>query len=134
MLGITINDYRPNQVEVLFTEEVAIDTLDIESRLKVNGLDVIVYKFDHVEEYLMIYGLPLSRDMGEVGNKIREAIKPFVKSIIEVTPCVYKEEDGEDFFKGNYDGNWRCKIIPKKRKQVPNYIVVDARQRKGGIH
>ena len=85
-------------MEVLFTEEVAIDTLDIESRLKVNGLDVIVSKFDHVEEYLMIYGLPLSRDMGEVGNKIREAIKPFVKSIIEVTPCVYKEEDGEDFF------------------------------------
>ena len=30
---------------------VAIDTLDIESRLKVNGLDVNVSKFDHVEEY-----------------------------------------------------------------------------------
>ena len=80
VLGITINDYRPNQVEVLFKEEVAIATLDIESRLKVNGLDVIVSKFDHVEEYLMIYGLPLSRDMGEVGNKIRKAIKPFVKT------------------------------------------------------
>ena len=45
-------------------------------------MEVIVSKFDHVEEYLMIYGLPLSRDMGVVEEKIRESIKPFVKSII----------------------------------------------------
>ena len=127
ILGITRNDYRPNQIEVLLKDEVAIDTCEIESRLKANGLDVIVSKFDHVEEYLMIYGLPLSRDMDVLENKIRESIKPFVKSILEVTPSVYKEEDGEDFFKGNYDGNWRIKIIPRKRKQVPNYIVVDPR-------
>ena len=127
VLGITRNDYRPNQVEVLFKEEVVIDTCDIEARLKTGGLDVIVSKFDHVEEYLMIYGLPLSRDMEMVENMIRDSIKPFVRSILEVTPCVYKEEHGEDFFKGNYDGNWRCKVVPKKRKQVPNYIVVDPR-------
>ena len=127
ILGITRNDYRPNQIEVLLKDEVAIDTCEIESRLKANGLDVIVSKFDHVEEYLMIYGLPLSRDMDVLEKKIRESIKPFVKSILEVTPSVYKEEDGEDFFKGNYDGNWRIKIIPRKRKQVPNYIVVDPR-------
>ena len=127
VLGITRNDYRPNQVEVLFKEEVDIDITEIESRLKASSLEVIVSKFDHVEEYLMIYGLPLSSYMDVVEEKIRESIKPFVKSIIEVTPCVYKEEHGEDFFKGNYDGNWRVKIVPRKRKQVPNYIVVDPR-------
>ena len=31
------------------------------------------------------------------------------------------------FCSKGYIVNWRCKIIPKKRKQVPNYIVVDAR-------
>ena len=98
VLGITRNDYRPNQVEVLFKEEVVIDTCEIEARLKTGGLDVIVSKFDHVEEYLMIYGLPLSRDMEMVENMIRDSIKPFVRSILEVTPCVYKEEHGEDFF------------------------------------
>ena len=81
VLGITRNDYRPNQIEVLLKDEVAIDTCEIESRLKANGLDVIVSKFDHVEEYLMIYGLPLSRDMDVLEKKIRESIKPFVKSI-----------------------------------------------------
>ena len=127
VLGITRNDYRPNQIEVLFKEEVSIDTLNIESRLKANGLDVIVSKFEHVEEYLNIYGLPLSRDMEYVEEKIRESIRPFVKSVLEVTPCLHKEELGEDFFKGNYDGNWRVKVIPRKRKQIPNYIVVDSR-------
>ena len=98
VLGITRNDYRPNQIEVLFKEEVSIDTLNIESRLKANGLDVIVSKFEHVEEYLNIYGLPLSRDMEFVEEKIRESIRPFVKSVLEVTPCLHKEELGEDFF------------------------------------
>ena len=69
--------------------------LNIESRVKANGLDVIVSKFEHVEEYLNIYGLPSSRE-----EKIRESIRPFVKSVLEVTHYVHKEELGEDFFNG----------------------------------
>ena len=128
VLGITINDYRPNQIEVLFRDEVEIDALVVETRVKAQGMDVSVSKFDHIEEFLMIYGLPLSADMDSVKEKIKEAIKPFVKNILEVTPCVHREENnGEDFFTGNYDGSWRCKVTPKLRKQIPNYIVVDSR-------
>ena len=127
VLGITINDYRPNQIEVLFKDEVDIDVLAVENRVKEQGMDVIVSKFDHIEKFLMIYGLPLSADVDLVKEKIKEAIKPFVKNILEVTPCVHRDEDGEDFFKGNYDGNWTVKVVPKQMKQVPNYIVVDSR-------
>ena len=122
--GITINDYRSNQVEVLFKENVKFDTLEIEEKIRSNGLDVIVSKFDLVEEYLMIYGLPLSSDMDSVKVKIEESIKPFVKQIVELKPCVHKDEHGQDFFKGHLNGNWFVKVIPKKEAQIPNYVVV----------
>ena len=89
--GITINDYRANQIEVLLKDDVAVDSLDIEDKLKRGGLDVIVSRFDHVEEYLMLYGLPLNSDMNKLKVKIEESIKPFVKDILEVKPCVHKD-------------------------------------------
>ena len=114
-----------NEVEVLFGDAVKIDTLEIEKKIKADGMDVIVSKFDHVEEFLMIYGLPLSNNMDFVEKKIKEAIKPFVKKIIDVFPCVHKAET-DDFFKGHFDGSWRVKVEPKVNRQVPNYIVVDS--------
>ena len=123
--GITFNTTKSNEVEVLFGDAVKIDTLEIEKKIKADGMDVIVSKFDHVEEFLMIYGLPLSNNMDFVEKKIKEAIKPFVKKIIDVFPCVHKAET-DDFFKGHFDGSWRVKVEPKMNRQVPNYIVVDS--------
>ena len=74
----------------------------------------------------MIYGLPLSNNMKFVEAKIRESIKPFVKEIIDVVPCVHKA-DIDDFFNGRYDGSWRVKVVPKMNRQIPNYIVVDSK-------
>ena len=125
--GITINDYRANQIEVLLKEDVAADSLDMEEKLRKNGMDVIVSRFDHVEEYLMLYGLPLNSDMNKLKVKIEESIKPFVKNILEVKPCVHKDEHGQDYFKGNLNGNWFLKVVPKKNAQIPNYIVVGNR-------
>ena len=106
---------------------MAVDSLDIEDKLKRGGLDVIVSRFDHVEEYLMLYGLPLNSDMNKLKVKIEESIKPFVKDILEVKPCVHKDEHGQDYFKGNLNGNWFLKVVPKKNAQIPNYIVVGNR-------
>ena len=64
-------------------------------------------------------------------NKIKEAIGPFVKNILDVNPGTHKEENGEDFFKGHYDGTWRVKVCPILHKQVSNYIVVDNKYQVG---
>ena len=88
--GITINDYRANQIEVLLKDDVVVDSLEIEDKLRRGGMDVIVSRFDHVEEYLMLYGLPLNSDMNKLKVKIEESIKPFVNNILEVKTCVHK--------------------------------------------
>ena len=81
-------------------------------------------KFDRVEEFIMIYGLPLTSEVEELSEKIADTIKPFVKSILEIVPCRHKADTPDDFFEGHYDGNWRVKCVPKINKQVPNFIVV----------
>ena len=123
--GITFNVYRSNQVEVLFHEEVNVDIKEVEEKIKRDAqMDVIVGKFDHLEEYLMIYGLPLSSDMVCLRAQIEETIKPFVKKILDLEPTMHKDSATDDFFKDNFDGNWRIKVVPRNGKQIPNYIVV----------
>ena len=123
--GITFNVYRSNQVEVLFHEEVNVDIKEVEEKIKRDAqMDVIVGKFDHLEEYLMLYGLPLSSDMVSLRAQIEETIKPFVKKILDLEPTVHRDSDTDDFFKDNFDGNWRLKVVPRNGKQIPNYIVV----------
>ena len=124
VMGITINEYRSNQVEVMFKDEVHVDTDDMENKINNNGFDVSVSKFEKTEDFVSIYGLPLTNNIGYVENQIREAIGPFVKEVTEVKPMVHMDEDGDDFFKGKRNGNWRVKAIPKMGKQIPNYIVV----------
>ena len=124
ILGIKLNDFRKNQVEVLFQTDVAVDTLLVEQKLREAKMDVIVSKFDYVEEFLMIYGLPLSDSIEVLKQKITESIKPFVKKVFEIIPCVHKSVTDEDFFDGHYDGNWRVKVVPKSNVQIPNFIVV----------
>ena len=79
VMGITLNEYRPNQVEVMFKDEVPVDTLDMENKINRNGFDVTVAKFDKAEDHLIIYGLPLTNDVEYVEKQIREAVGPFVK-------------------------------------------------------
>ena len=78
VLAIKLNDFRSNQAEVLFRNEVQIDTQVLEDKLRREGLEVIVSNFQHVEEYIMIYGLPLTCDTEVMKMKIVESIKPFV--------------------------------------------------------
>ena len=122
--GIKLNDFRSNQVEVLLKPGLDVDVQQIEERLRKANIDAAVSKFDHVEEFIMIYGLPLTSDMENLESKILDALKPFVKKVLEIVPMKHKEENSEDFFAGHYNGNWRVKVCPKDKLQVPNFIVV----------
>ena len=124
VLAIKLNDFRSNQAEVLFRNEVQIDTQVLEEKLRREGLEVIVSNFQHVEEYIMIYGLPLTCDTEVMKMKIVESIKPFVKKVLNVTPGIHKGASQDDFFDGHFDGNWSIKVTPKEGTQVPNFIVV----------
>ena len=124
VVTIKLNDFRANQVEVLFKPEVVIDAQGVEEKLRRQQLNVNVSKFEHIEEFLMIYGLPPSFDVDILKMKVNEAISPFVKKILEVTPCVHTGSEKDDFFDGKYNGNWLVKIVPKIKVQVPNFIVV----------
>ena len=121
---IKLNDFRPNQVEVLFKPGVQFDSSVVEEKLRRGGIDVIVSKFDHIEDFLMIYGLPPTVDIEVMKLKISEAVSPFVKKVLDVIPCVHKGVRKDDFFDGKYDGNWRLKVVPKEKVQVPNFIVI----------
>ena len=57
--GIKLNDFRSNQVEVLLKPGLCVDVQQIEERLRNANIDAAVSKFNHVEEFLMIYRLPL---------------------------------------------------------------------------
>ena len=132
VLGITKNDFRNNQVEVCFSNEVELDIPVIETNLKNNGIDANVSKFDKIEEYLTIYGLPLSSNMDFIKEQISDSIKAFVKEVFEVTPLCHGDENADDFFKGKFNGIWRVKVSPRVERQIPNYIVVGERAKAMG--
>ena len=130
VVGITINEYRPNQVEVMFKDEVEIDINEMESKINSSGFDVSISRFDKAEDFLIVYGLPLTNNVEYVKAQIKEAICPFVVEVTEVKPLVHSDDAlGNDFFKGKRNGNWRVKTIPKMGKQIPNYIVVGSREK-----
>ena len=95
VLGITINEYRSNQVEVMFKDEVLVDTVDMENKINSDGFDVTVVKFDKAEDHLVIYGLPLTNNVKYMEEQIREA----VKEVTEVKPLVHSDEEGEEKWK-----------------------------------
>ena len=129
VLGITINEYRSNQVEIMFKDEVLVDTVDMENKINSDGFDVTVVKFDKAEDHLVIYGLPLTNNVKYMEEQIREAVGPFVKEVTEIKPLVHSDEEGDDVFKGKRNGNWRVKTVPKLGRQIPNYIVVGIKER-----
>ena len=132
IFSIKLNDYRDSQAEVLLKEGVKWDIEDIEAKLKTAGLNVAVSSFDAKEEVFHIFGLPLTNDIPEMKEKIREAIEPFVARVKDIVATTYNGGQGqtgdeEDFFGGLYDGNYKVKVTPLKDPlaQVPNFIVVD---------
>ena len=44
----------------MFNDEVQVDTADMENKINSNGFDVSVSRFDKTEDFLSIYGLPLT--------------------------------------------------------------------------
>ena len=82
--GIKLNDFRSNQVEVLLKPGLHVDVQQIEERLRKANIDAAVSKFDHVEEFIMIYGLPLTSDMENLESKILDALKLFVKKFLRL--------------------------------------------------
>ena len=65
VVGITKNDFRPNQIEVSFSNEIEINILELEEKIKKHDFDVNISKFDKIEEFLTIYSLPLSSNMDQ---------------------------------------------------------------------
>ena len=124
VVTLKLNDFRTNQIEVLFKKDVQVDIEKVEEKLRKDNLDVIVSKFDHLEEFLMVYGLPPSNNMEDLKEKLYEAVAPFVKKVIEISPGLHRGLSEDDFFAGKYNGNWRIKVIPKQKVYIPNFIVI----------
>ena len=82
-----------------------------------------VAPFKHIEEVIMIKGMPLTDDLKGMEEKIVEAVGPFVQKVKRVEACKYR--DGDEFFKNKYNGMWRAVVEPKDESYVPNFIVVD---------
>ena len=72
IVTIKLNDFRANQVEVLFKPEVEVDAQGVEEKLRRQQLNVNVSKFEHIEEFLMIYGLPPTFDVGVLKMKVND--------------------------------------------------------------
>ena len=128
--SIKLNDYRDSQAEVLLKEGIQWNLEEIEAKIKAAGFNVAVSSFDDKEEILNIFGLPLTNDIPEMKEKIREALEPFVSRVKDITATVYTGGPGadeEDFFGGLYDGNYKVKVNPLKDAdvQIPNFVVID---------
>ena len=123
IVSVKLNDYRTNQAEVMLKDETEFSLSEMDRKLKAEGIDVVLNKFDCVEEVLMIYGLPLTNDLDGMGAALQETIAPFVKNVVRVVPCKYGSSAGE-FFAGKYNGNWNVRVVPKANCQVPNFIVM----------
>ena len=121
--GITFNPYRSGQVEIQFRVGYKVDLGRIEQAIGSKGMKIEVAPYDHLEEVIMIKGMPLTGDMKGIEEKIEEAVRPFVQEVKRIEPCKYR--DGDEFFKNKYNGIWRVVVEPKNGSFVPNFIVVD---------
>ena len=79
VLALKINDFRSNQIEVLFKDEVQIDIQKVEEKIRNEGIDASVSKFSHTEEYIMIYGLPPTTEVEYLREKNQGSSRTFCK-------------------------------------------------------
>lgn len=129
--SIKLNEYRGAQAEVLLKDGVPFDIDEIDSKLKSEGLNVVVSSFDDKEEVLNIFGLPLTTDVEGMKKKILEAIEPFCEKVKDIIATTHQKFEEDDFFGGAQDGNYKIKVVPAKDPvvQIPNFIVVDNEKR-----
>ena len=121
---IKLNDYRGNECEVLFEDNLDVDCESVEEKLKRNGMNVSVSKFLDAEEIVMIYGLPLTSEIDAVIQQIKETISPFVKKVVSVTATKHFSKNETDFFHGCLNGNYKAKVVPLVNHQIPNYVPI----------
>ena len=105
VLSLKLNDFRANECEVMFKDDVNIDCDVIEEKLKKKGLNVSVGMFIETEEVCMIYGLPLTSDVEGMKEQIRETINPFVRRVVSITATTHHGKNENDFFHGRYTGD-----------------------------
>ena len=125
VLGVKQNEFRRGQVEIFLKEDVKVDLSKMERVIEKEKMNMSVGRFDHVEEVIMLYGLPFTTDLEGMKDKIKEAAGPFVEEIISVEPSRYFDKNTIDMFQGTLNGNWRMVVKPKIGVGVPNYLVVD---------
>ena len=134
VLALKMNDFRSNEVEVLFKDEVKIDCEVIEEKIRKNGLNVSVAMFIETEEVCMIYGLPIYSDVEIMKEQIRETIGPFVRRIVSITATTHHSNNENDFFHGRWTGDYKVKVVPLNDKQIPYYVSIGDQCIMGRVH
>ena len=127
--GISFNPYREGQVEIQFKKDRKVDYGRMEQVVRDGKYKLDISPYDHIEEVVMIRGLPLTDDIKGMEESITEAIRPFVKQIKRLEACKHRDgnrkiNDIDEFFKNKYNGIWRVVVEPKENAYIPNYIVV----------
>ena len=125
IIGIKHNEFRRGQVEILFKDGARVDLNTLKAVVEKEDMRMSVGSFGHIEEVLMIYGLPLTNDVDGLKSKIKESIEPFVKRVVSIEASKHPDADSHEIFKGKLNGNWHVVVEPKRQVGVPNFIVVD---------
>ena len=134
VLSLKLNDFRANECEVMFKDDVNIDCDVIEEKLKKKGLNVSVGMFIETEEVCMIYGLPLTSDVEGMKEQIRETINPFVRRVVSITATTHHGKNENDFFHGRYTGDYKVKVVPLNDGQIPYYVSIGDQHVMGKVH
>ena len=134
VLSLKLNDFRNNECEVMFKDEVPVDCEVIEDKIRKNGMNVSVSKFIETEEICMVYGLPLTSDVEGMKEQIRETIRPFVKKVVSITATTHFGKNQNDFFSGRLTGDYKVKVVPLTEGQIPYYVSIGDQQVMGRVH
>ena len=134
VLSVKMNDFRGNECEVMFKEDVKVDCEDIEDKIKKKGFNVTVGKFIETEEICMVYGLPLTSDIDWMKEQIKETISPFVRRVVSITATTHYGKNENDFFHGRLTGDYKVKVVPLKDGQIPNYVSIGEQHVMGRVH
>ena len=134
VVSIKINDFRSNECEVLFKDDVKVDCENVEDKLKKKGFNVTVGNFIETEEICMIYGLPPTSDVEGLKEQIQDSISPFVRRIVSITATTHYGKNENDFFHGRTTGDYKVKVVPFHDKQIPNYVAIGEEKKMARVH
>lgn len=134
VLSLKLNDFRNNECEVMFKDDVPVDCEVIEDKIRKNGMNISVSKFIETEEICMVYGLPLTSDVEGMKEQIRETISPFVKRVVSITATTHFGKNENDFFSGRLTGDYKVKVVPLTDGQIPYYVSIGEQQVMGRVH